>query len=212
MSTQTIRPTRNSLATLIAWVSTCLLAGGVGVSFSESLRALWMWWGSFGLAAAFGLEAVARIHKQKREQLADRGVRQRSERGLQDVAQATETIAAIRRAVTQVIGDRQHTARQDITRRGSDRQVSEYNIEVLLRGDALDAVEPTKVAARLNDISYNGFGLTLARPLRPQQVLLLITLMDGTLIRMLGEIRWCDSHDGGLSMAGGRLLRVVPHD
>lgn len=53
-----MRLTHNSLATSIAWVSTCLLAGGAGTLLSESARTMSMLWGCFGLVAAVGLDVV----------------------------------------------------------------------------------------------------------------------------------------------------------
>jgi hypothetical protein len=58
--------THGSLTTKIAWISTCLLAGGASTLFNESVRIAWMIWGCFGLSAAVGLDVVARARDRAR--------------------------------------------------------------------------------------------------------------------------------------------------
>jgi hypothetical protein len=51
---------------MIAWVSTCLLTGGVSTLFNESTRMSWMSWGCFGIATAVGLDVTARVRERMR--------------------------------------------------------------------------------------------------------------------------------------------------
>jgi hypothetical protein len=215
MSPQVVRPIHHSLATLIAWISTCLLASGISMLFSDSIRTLWMWWGCFGLVAAVGLEATARIKERRREQRVDKSVQKRFERELQSAATETETIAALRNAVDRVVPGSQRLLSDDKSRRTSDRHASDLDVELLLREDDCDNVDGSavsKVVARLNNISHHGFALTATNPLPPQQIVLLITPRDGARINLLGEIRWSESQPDGSTMSGGRLIRVLSDD
>ena len=99
-----MRLTHNSLATMIAWVSTCLLAAGISTLFSDSTRQMWMMWGSFGLAAAVGLDVVARFREHLRTEELKRIVTNRYERELQMQAAERRATAAIREAVRCILG------------------------------------------------------------------------------------------------------------
>lgn len=69
--------THDSLATIIAWLSTCLLAGGMSMLFSEHTRWVWLGWGSFGLASALGLDVAARMRLRKQNEQIERAVENR---------------------------------------------------------------------------------------------------------------------------------------
>ncbi|BBO33394.1 hypothetical protein [Lacipirellula parvula] len=74
--------TYDSFATLIAWISTCLLAAGLSMLFSDHTRWVWTWWGCFGLTAALGLDVAARMRAHKRHEEIAQAVQDRFEREL----------------------------------------------------------------------------------------------------------------------------------
>jgi hypothetical protein len=74
------RLSHNSLATVIAWISSCLLAGGASMLFSDEVRTLWAWWGCFGLCAAVGLDIAARVRESLRNQQMAKAVLERFEK------------------------------------------------------------------------------------------------------------------------------------
>jgi hypothetical protein len=207
-----LRSVPSSLATSIAWLSTCLLAGGVSTLLSDATRNLWMLWGCFGLTAAVGLEAAAYIREQIRTQKANRMVQERFKRELQCATAGAETNATTRRAVARLLGDGQRWSRDDELCRTAERYPCDFNVELVSLKDISEDVcdsETPRLPARLDNISHNGFSLTLAERLAPQPVALLIRPPDGGRIDMLGEILWCGSQSDGSIAAGGRLIRVL---
>lgn len=87
MSTWRPSFTCDSLSTLIAWMSTCLLAGGASMLFSDQTRWIWMWWGCFGLIAALGLDIAARRRVLKRHDEILQAVQDRFEKEIGGVEQ-----------------------------------------------------------------------------------------------------------------------------
>ena len=204
-------PSTSSITTLIAWLSTCLLAGGISVSFSESLRALWMWWGCFGLAAAIGLEAASRIQERRRIHQADKRIRTRFERELQTATTENETNWALRQTVDRIGFLPKNSIKDPKGRRSAERHTLDLPVELLVRANdgSLSNRITSKASARLTNLSHTGFALTLAERLSPQQILLYVDSPAGDRVTLLGEIVWCDSQPDGAFAAGGRLIRVL---
>ena len=82
MSSRSALLTYDSFATIIAWISTCLLAGGLSMLFSEHTRWVWTWWGCFGLTAALGLDIAARVRAHKRHEEIAQAMQDRFEKEL----------------------------------------------------------------------------------------------------------------------------------
>ncbi|HVT30156.1 MAG TPA: hypothetical protein VHE81_19245 [Lacipirellulaceae bacterium] len=91
--------THSSLATIIGWVSTLLLAGGASTLFHESIRTMWMSWGCFGLAAAVGLDIAARARERRRIEEMKVVANRRLDRKMKHEADDAQANAAIRKAV-----------------------------------------------------------------------------------------------------------------
>jgi hypothetical protein len=202
----------NSLATLIAWLSTCLLAGGISMMFSAGMRTLWIWWGCFGLVAAVGLEAAERLREHRRIQRFNRNVKIRCERELQSVANETEAIVQTRRAVDRLLQECPTTKIVDASRRESERHQCDLPAELLLRGSIFESSGSTTtncVSARLINISQHGFAVSVADALPPQQLVLIVSLASGEQLNLLAEVRWSEQTTDGKVMAGGRLIRAL---
>ena len=205
-------PSTANVATLIAWLSTCMLAGGIGVSFSESLRAMWMWWGCFGLAAAIGLEAASRIRESRRNNQVDKRIRTRFERELQSATSETETISALRQTVDRFFSLPLASTAEFKGRRVAERRMLDFPVELLVRtNDNFQGNDgaTTKTTARITNLSHNGFAIKLSERLSPQQILLFLDPPGGARVTLLGEILWCDSQSDDAYAAGGRLIRVL---
>jgi hypothetical protein len=212
MATEAVLLIRNSLATLIAWLSTCLLASGASMLFSDQLRSLWMVWGCFGLAAALGLEAVARVAENRRIRQFDKTIQKRFDRELQSVSIESEILAATRKAVEQVLAMPRGACNEKSSRRDDERFTCDLEVGVLLQGSSFDsesANEQTKISARLVNLSNGGFAFRTSQSLPTQQVILLIPPASGPPVHFLAEIRWCDSQQGETTVVGGRLIRVL---
>jgi hypothetical protein len=215
MSNFETKPIHNSLATLIAWLSTCLLAGGLSMMFSAGTRTLWVWWGCFGLVAAVGLEAAERFREHHRLQRISRNVKIRCERELQSVTNETDAIAATRRAVDRVLQMCPTTRTVDTSRRRSERHHCDLPAELLLRGSTFESATPSTancVPARLVNLSQHGFAVTVAEIIPQQQIVLIVELPNGEQMNLLAEVRWTEQEFEGKVMAGGRLIRaLMPH-
>ena len=216
--------TQNSLAAPIAWLSTCLLAGGVSTFFSDDVRTLWAWWGAFGLSAALGLEAAARFKERQRATQMLRTVQNRFEKELGiETAAEKETLVSIDLAVKRILRDRPSLGFNRASKPADSRHDSALH-DVTLHDGVLEveftpaanqsaaASERAKLtrAARLTKISPFLFELILNESLSPQEIVIALTPSDGRQIQLLCRLHWCHPLSGGAWVAGGELLGVVP--
>ena len=96
-SPETLVPTRkSSLRSLIAWLSLCLLTAGWGAKLDSAIQDQWARVGTFGLAAAVGLEIAAkrarRLLKMRAQQDANN---RRVTRNVDDVAAQSTSMAQL---------------------------------------------------------------------------------------------------------------------
>ena len=204
--------TQNSLATTIAWVSTCLLAAGISTLFNESTRQLWMGWGCFGLAAAVGLDAAARFRERMHAEDLKRIAAIRFDRELHVAAEEKQANAAIREAVRCILGaDAGKLARSE-SRRGQERVACNLDVEVVLeQSPTHNGGKGRKNAqvAQITNLSDTGFELVLREPIRPQRVTMIAAAPNGERFTMLGEVLWCSPATDIPIVAGGRFLNAV---
>jgi hypothetical protein len=210
MRTDSSKANRPTLPTLIAWLSTCLLASGIGMTFTEDLRSLWMHWGCLGLAAAAGLEATARVREQRRARKVARTAQKRFDRELRLVKTETEIVVAVQKIMAH-LGKSQALPADGQGRRADPRFACDLAVDVILASDLLnegDDLPPKRLKLRITNISNSGFALTLPAPLPPQEIVIVFT-EDGRETTILGEIVWCDRQTDGAISAGGRFVRVL---
>ena len=201
--------THNSLATTIAWVSTCLLAGGASTLFSESARMTWMSWGCFGLAAAVGLDVKARVYEQMRMEKLNLVANRRFERDMESETVDHEANIAIRQAVVRILGRRPAALQIAASRRSRERFLCDLTVELHLRQDAIGAAGKDgscKRLARVTNLSESGFELMLTEPLPHRRMKMIITAANGVPQTMFGEILWYGPQGDGSIVAGGRFL------
>jgi hypothetical protein len=208
-----MRLTHNSLATMIAWVSTCLLAGGVSTLFNDSTRGLWMIWGCFGLAAALGLDVVARVRERMRMVELNQIAISRFDRDMTYALDENAANEAIREATVRILGCAPSLPEIPGSRRTRERVPCNLGVELLLNPSvtaAADHPESRTCAARITNLSDVGFELTLAEPLSRQRMTMSVLAANGGRQTMLGEVLWCSSQADGSFIAGGRFLDVGP--
>ena len=210
-----LRLTHNSLATMIAWVSSCLLAGGISTMFSESTRMLWMIWGSFGLASAVGLDVAARFRERIRIEGLNRIAANRFERDMKVESEEKESHAAIRGAVVRLLDNTPATRQSGASLRAEVRHPCKLEAEILLcQKGQQSAVKHgnVRLAAKITNLSTLGFELTLIDHLPPQRITMFISTPESGLVTMNGEVLWCSQQLEGDYLAGGRFLNVVSVD
>jgi hypothetical protein len=207
--------THNSLATMIAWVSTCLLAGWASTLFSESARTTWMTWGSFGLAAAVGLDFTARIRERIRIEGLKVTANKRFDRDISFETQEIEAIAAIRAAVTRILGRSPPAFKPDDGRRTQQRFPCKLEVELLLELEQRENSANGKAfthRARVTNLSESGFELMLAESVPQQRMKMSFASAKGGQETLLGELLWCSLQTDGSFAAGGRFLNVLSVD
>ncbi len=208
-----MRLTHNSLATIIAWVSTCLLAGGVSFLFNESTRNDWMIWGCFGLAAALGLDVVARIRERVQMAALSQIANNRFDRDMHYAIEENTACDAIRQATVRILGCTPSLPQVPGSRRSRERCVCDLDVELRLKHSFTGAPGHegtcTRIA-RITNLSEAGFQLTLTEPLLRQRMTMIIMAAKGGRQYMLGEVLWCSPQPDGTFIAGGRFLDVGP--
>ncbi len=215
MDSETPNPTaingHQSLPTLIAWLSTCLIASGVGGLLSDVANTLWLQIGSFGLVSAVGLEIRARMRTRIRWGRITRGLQIRCQRELQQVAADCIVIEATRRAVARVLKGALPGPLHGDPHRAEERRACNLPAECICLKDCskagADDATITRMG-RLSNISTSGFAIELTEPLSPQRVVLSLVPADGRRIDILGDALWCDAHSDGSFTIGGRLIRA----
>jgi hypothetical protein len=204
--------THNSLSTMIAWVSTCLLFSGISTLFSESARMVWMSWGCFGLASAVGLDAVAQVRERMRVAHLNRVAVDRFERELTVDAEANKAHLAIRETVNRLLGELPSTSQKPFGRGSLPRYSCNLATELVLLGNASGGVGrpgSTRQFCRVTNLSELGFEITVAERVPPQRLRMTISAANGERVTMLGDVLWCEPQCDGVILAGGRFNDVV---
>lgn len=207
------RTTRTSVSTLMAWFSACLLAAGIGAEFGSSgVKSLWMQAGCFGLVAAVGLESANRLRTQRRMHDYRSLLRTRWDKECERILTEQTVCQAKRKALGHMVSLEGLTAKESDVRRIEPRVNTDLKVAILtlppaaVQGAATDLVSRP---ARLRNISMNGFSISLDDHLLPQRSILSVTLEDGKMVDLVGEILWCHRAEEGDYTAGGRLIRVL---
>ena len=207
-----MRLTDNSLATTIGWLSTCLLASGVSALFSESVRMMSMIWGCFGLAAAVGLDVVARVRERVRTEKLKLSVAKRFDRDMQYETEAKEVNADIREAVARILGCIPPARQIAASRRTQERYPCDLGVELILyqgcKGAAANQDE-CKRLARIINLSESGFELMSTEPLPHQRMTMIVVAANGRRQTMFGEVLWSGPQEDGSIVAGGRFLDAL---
>jgi hypothetical protein len=208
-----MRYTHNSLATIISWVSTCLLAGGLSTMFSEGSRMIWLSWGSFGLAAAVGLDVTARVRERRRMDGMNRIANRRYDRDMEYAMDDKEANAAIREAVARVLGRTSPASQIGASRRKQLRYACDLDVELHLRqgpGGVAEKDGASTRLARVINLSETGFELMLTEHLPHRRMEMIIEATNGRRQTMFGEVLWDGPKGDGSIIAGGRFLDADP--
>jgi hypothetical protein len=209
-----MRLTNNSLSTMIAWVSTCLLSAGASTLFDESVQAVWLPWGCFGLAAAVGLDFAARVRERREMEELKITAAKRLERGIEFETEEKAANIAIREAVARMLGV--PALQLPGIRRPKERYSCNLEVKLILHQDLhglAGGKDPNPHEARTTNLSESGFELALTEALLPRQwiTMFVVTVNHGHQT-MLGEVLWCSPAPGGGMAAGGRFLDAVPSE
>lgn len=204
--------THNSLATIIGWVSTCLLAGGASTLFDEGSRMMWMSWGCFGITAAIGLDISARVRERMRMGELKVIANRRYERDMKYATDDKEANAAVREAVARILGRTPPGLQIVASRRTQRRYLCDLEVELFLpqgfKGAASNDGTSTRLGRVIN-LSESGFELMLAERLPRRRMEMIITAATGGRQKMFGEVLWDSPQGDGSFIAGGRFLDAV---
>ncbi len=205
------RLTHNSLATIIAWLSTCLLAGGVSTLFNDNSRVLWLFSGCFGLAAAVGLDIAARSRERKRSDDLRLIAASRIERDIGYENEEYAANSAIRRAVALLLGQISTGFQGDLPHRNRARVSCDLGVELLVH-QCFAGTERRpgffRTTARITNLSELGFEMKHSDSLPRQRMEMSISSARGTSQILLGELLWCTQRPNGTFVSGGRFLDV----
>jgi hypothetical protein len=207
--------THGSLTTKIAWISSCLLAGGASTLFNESVGIAWMIWGCFGLSAAVGLDVVARARDRARIDELKKIAAGRIDRETLFATEENVANVAIAEAVTRILGPNPQPQKCAASRGIQERYLCDLNVELLVHQRLKGPKSPYEACthvARLTNVSNFGFELTLDEPMPRQRLIMFVTTGEGGREMMLGEILWNGSKQDGSLVAGGRFLNVMTVD
>lgn len=197
----------------IAWLSTCLLAGGLGTMIDPSTHILWLRAGSFGLVAAVGLDISARMRQRRQSLKQHRVAQRRCNRSLEVFAAERDTADELRAAVTHLLGPtpvRQRDARDgEETRWSCKLPVRLYPVRKDGPSNFLQS-DQEGIVGILDNLSNSGFGLKICEKLTSRLVVIALLPPNEQEFDLLAEVLWSDANPDGLMRASGRLLSVLP--
>lgn len=203
--------THNSLATIIAWMSTCLLAGGASTLFNEHARVLWLIAGCFGLAAAVGLDIAARAREQTRTDVLELIATSRFERDMHYELEEHVANSAIHWAVAQLLG-RTPPKHNGAVHHNRERHDCDLEVELVLRHGLVSNPGIYRCHARITNLNEFGFELAHSEQLPRQRMKLIIWSVKGKSQTFVGEVLWCNPQLDGTFLAGGRFLNVIANE
>jgi hypothetical protein len=203
-----------SLVTLIAWLSTCMLASGLGMMADPTMHSLWLRMGAFGLVAAAGLEGAARTRARRARIKCERKLTKRCERNLRQYTAERDSLAERKTAVACLLASQAHPPREVGDRRGEPRWSCDLAVEIVpvrRESDATySATASPAVRGRLANLSNSGFGVELEAKSTGRLVVISFEPPFEQTFDLLAELLWCDSNADGKIRGGGRLLHILP--
>lgn len=204
--------THNSLSTLIAWVSSCLLAGGISTMFNDDTRMIWMHWGYFGLVSAVGLDITARVRERLRIEQLNRVAATRFDKEVHLEQETKESITVIREVITNLLDNSPTQAEPHDSRRTAHRHICQIPAEIRPFDDTiLTTAEEfaNTYQANITNLSILGFELSLNKPLHLNKVTITFTTARHGQICILAQVLWCSPGASGVYLAGGRFLKII---
>lgn len=211
---QAVPAKRDSLVSLIAWLSLCLLAVAWGPSLDPANRRVWAHIGLWGLAAAVGLKGVERSRRltQLRKCEKQREQSQRAqEQSLDRFKLQARSIEAVRVAVERIV---QSAGSEVFQTAGSEADIvedrrCELRVPLRLPVTLLPFGEDQAHAVSVRDISKTGISLAHETKLPKGRVLVLFEIPDAEPIGLIAEILWCQRTGDQQYISGESLVDVA---
>jgi hypothetical protein len=203
---------KSSVRSLIGWLSLCLLAAGWGPKLDSSVRELWALLGSFGLAAAVGLEAAARARWMLKMRAQQEATNRRIARNVDDVTAQSESLTQLGEMLQRICQD--SGTNQTLSGVAGETPRLRFRLPVQLRplvGNETPAPPPgtPSFAAHVQDISAMGVGLVHNEHIDSPRYVLDFPLKSGEILSVLVELIWQHRLADGPYHSGGRLIEVV---
>jgi hypothetical protein len=219
-----IAPPKRSIAGLIGWLSACLLAAGWGPRLNFQLRDQWVLIGSFGLAAALGIEFSNRLRfssidevertPKSRRNARRRPAPQRAARIPAEAPAQPDPLAGVADALRRICQDR-HLRHGSSAESPADPKTlfSESIVVRHLQGPSLGTEESAATMnAQVRNISRDGIRLLHKERIGSPRFLLPFVLSGGETIPLLVELQWQHQLADGFYHSGGKWLKVATDD
>jgi hypothetical protein len=219
-----IAPPKRSIASLIGWLSACLLAAGWGPRLNLQLRDQWVLIGSFGLAAALGIEfsnrlRVGSIDEAERTVNSRRNARRRPapHRAARIPAQApaqSDPLAGVAEALRRICQDRHLRHGSSAGSPADPKNLFSDSIVVRhLQGPSNGKERSTATMnAQIRNISRDGLRLLHKERIGSPRFLVPFVLSGGETIPLLVELQWQHQLADGFYHSGGKWLKVATSD
>ena len=213
MKDQVLLQRTELITPLIAWLSTCLMAAGLGPLLDSRTHLLWLRGGCFGLVAAAGLEGVVRTRVRREQRHHQRAVQKRCERILQRYETQRDCQAELSTSIAHLLGGQAALVDDSAGRHRDPQFRCNFPVDVFpVRRESASAYAETDhglVTGRLASLSNFDFGLELDEPLARQLVVISLLPPNDQDFDLLGELLWCERDPSGQIRGVGRLLRVL---
>ena len=203
---------KSSLRSLIAWLSVCLLTAGWGPKLDSSMREQWARAGSFGLAAALGLEVVARTRRLLKMRAQQNATNRRITRNVDDVAAQSASLAQLGEMLQRIC--QESGTNQALSGETGQAPRLRFRLPVQLRplvGNETSAppLGAPSFVAHVRNISATGIGLVHNQHIDSPRYVVDFPLKSGESLSVLVELIWQHRLADGPYHSGGRLIEVV---
>ncbi len=214
---------RRALPSLIGWLSVGMLAAAFGVDLAEGTQMWWKIFGSFGLTAAVGLQAVTKLTEMNDDRKQRQKVQGRLNRQLTETEGdnrnpeespmqiAVENGAKDPRALLNAARLKPVTDRllQQILPTGQERRKESRTPFCLPVTLGLDEEGRQFMPGYIRDISPSGMGFKHGAPLDLGDVTARFHLPDGTDIQLRVNICWSRRLDEYWFISGGQFVDAI---
>jgi hypothetical protein len=174
---------------------------------------IWISWGSFGLAAAVGLDVTARVRERRRMDALKLVANKRYDRDMEYAIDDKEANAAVREAVAHILGRTFPAQKGPASSRAHRRYACDLEVELRLSQSRIGAAASNSSStrlARVTNLSESGFELIATEPIPHRRMEMIITTANGGRQSIFGEVMWEGPKEDGSTVAGGRFLDADP--
>jgi hypothetical protein len=202
---------RASVATLVAWLSVCLVVAGQGRQLQTDVREIWLRMGCFGLPAAVGLAVAGHARRVQKKKAQQTRTQRHIARKLAEITARKASISRVAEAVGRICPDIDCRDLKSLKNRSEARLFTSHSVWIrpLTRArDAAACYAARSLRGTVLNISASGVGLVHKERIDRSRFLVEFSLCETETITMVVELLWQQRLADGPYHSGGKWVDV----